>query len=69
MPARVMLVGSRRVARTLSPSEIPLPYPEFDEGQFQRWQCRIILPAIDKSAIDRSEIPDIGGGDVEFKIA
>ncbi|ORC15721.1 hypothetical protein A7979_05860 [Rothia nasimurium] len=49
--------------------EISLPYPEFDGGQFQRWQYRVILPAIDKSAIDRSRIPDIGGGDVEFKIA
>lgn len=49
--------------------EISLPYPEFDEGQFQRWQYRVILPAIDKSAIDRSKIPDIGGGDVEFQIA
>ncbi|MGH1978386.1 hypothetical protein [Rothia sp. L_38] len=49
--------------------EISLPYPEFDGGQFHRWQYRVILPSIDKSAIDRGKIPDIGGGDVEFKIA
>lgn len=49
--------------------EISLPYPEFDGGQFHRWQYRVILPAIDKSTIDRSKIPDIGGGDVEFQIA
>lgn len=49
--------------------EISLPYPDFTEGQFQSWQYRVILPAIDKSAIDRSKILDIGGGDVEFQIA
>lgn len=49
--------------------EISLPYPEFDQGQFQRWQCRVILPAIDKTTVDIDKVPDIGGGDVEFQIA
>lgn len=49
--------------------EISLPYPEFVDGQFQRWQCRVILPAIDKRAKDNRTVLDIGGGDVEFEIA
>ncbi|MFW0169199.1 hypothetical protein [Rothia sp. P4278] len=49
--------------------EISLPSPSFEDGQFQSWQCRVILPPIDKTAVDRNKIPDIGGGDVEFQIA
>ncbi|QNV39743.1 hypothetical protein IDM48_10380 [Rothia amarae] len=48
--------------------EVSLPYPNFKDGQFGDWQVRVLLQPIPfDTAIEN--IRDIGGGEIDFKIA
>lgn len=48
--------------------EVSLPYPNFKDGQFGDWQVRVLLQPIPfDTAIET--IRDIGGGEIDFKIA
>lgn len=49
-------------------AEISLPNPDFRDGQFGTWKVRCILPYRGFDS-DLKTINDIGGGDVEFRIA
>ncbi|MDO4887644.1 MAG: hypothetical protein Q3979_02895 [Actinomycetaceae bacterium] len=46
-------------------SEVSFP-SGFDDGQFTGWRVRVLLPPIPLA--DATAVPDVGGGDVEFKV-